>query len=64
MASTWQLAVDGYQAPEAWPGVEAQLKALKLDLVLVALGVPRQETWSERMAVWAARTVDGCRRQF
>ena len=44
------LAVDGYQAPEAWPGVEAELKALKPDLVLVALGVPRQETWSERVA--------------
>ena len=44
------LAVDGYQAPEAWPGVEAQLRALKPDLVLVALGVPRQETWSERVA--------------
>ena len=33
------LAVDGYQAPEAWPGVEAQLRALKPDLVLVALGL-------------------------
>ena len=44
------LAVDGYQAPEAWPGIEAQLKALKPDLVLVALGVPRQETWSQRVA--------------
>ena len=44
------LAVDGYQAPEAWLGVEAQLRALKPDLVLVALGVPRQETWSQRVA--------------
>ena len=44
------LAVDGYQAPEAWPGLEDQLKALKPDLVLVALGVPRQETWSERVS--------------
>ena len=44
------LAVDGYQAPEAWLGVEAQLRALKPDLILVALGVPRQETWSERVA--------------
>ena len=42
--------MDGYQAPETWPGVEAQLRALKPDLVLVALGVPRQETWSERVA--------------
>jgi N-acetylglucosaminyldiphosphoundecaprenol N-acetyl-beta-D-mannosaminyltransferase len=44
------LTVDGYQSPDAWPGIEAQLKTLKPDLVLVALGVPRQETWSERVA--------------
>ena len=44
------LTVDGYQSPQAWPGIEAQLKTLKPDLVLVALGVPRQETWSERVA--------------
>ena len=47
---TLALAVDGYQPPEAWPGIEDQLKALKPDLVLVALGVPRQEIWSERVA--------------
>ena len=35
----------GYQAAEAWPELERQLLAAKPDLVLVALGVPRQETW-------------------
>ena len=43
------LAVDGYQTAEAWPGIEAELKQLKPDLVLVALGVPRQELWSQRV---------------
>ena len=43
------FTVDGYQAEEAWPGIEAQLKTLQPDLVLVALGVPRQEKWSERV---------------
>lgn len=40
------LAVDGYQPPEAWSGLEAELKTTSPDLVLVALGVPRQEIWS------------------
>lgn len=35
----------GYQPPEAWPALERQLVAARPDLVLVALGVPRQETW-------------------
>ncbi|MEB3255559.1 MAG: WecB/TagA/CpsF family glycosyltransferase, partial [Synechococcaceae cyanobacterium] len=39
------LACHGYQPPEAWPGLERQLLELRPDLVLVALGVPRQETW-------------------
>lgn len=39
------LACHGYQSPETWPGLEQQLLALRPDLVLVALGVPRQETW-------------------
>lgn len=39
------LACHGYQSAEAWPGLEHQLLALHPDLVLVALGVPRQETW-------------------
>ena len=44
------FTVDGYQSTAAWPGIEAQLRQMKPDLVLVALGVPRQETWSLRVA--------------
>ena len=43
------LAVHGYQDSGAWPGIEQSIRALKPDLVLVALGVPRQETWSLRL---------------
>ena len=43
------MAVHGFQAPEAWPGLEQQLLSLKPDLVLAALGVPRQETWIQRL---------------
>jgi len=39
----------GYQPKEAWPGLEQQLVAAKPDLVLAALGVPRQETWIQRL---------------
>ena len=39
------LACHGYQPSEAWPGIERHLQELQPDLVLVALGVPRQETW-------------------
>jgi N-acetylglucosaminyldiphosphoundecaprenol N-acetyl-beta-D-mannosaminyltransferase len=39
------FAAHGYQSPDAWPGLEQQLLATRPDLVLVALGVPRQETW-------------------
>jgi N-acetylglucosaminyldiphosphoundecaprenol N-acetyl-beta-D-mannosaminyltransferase len=39
------LACHGYQSAEAWPGIEAELAGQRPDLVLVALGVPRQETW-------------------
>jgi N-acetylglucosaminyldiphosphoundecaprenol N-acetyl-beta-D-mannosaminyltransferase len=39
------LTAHGYQPPGAWPGLEQQLVAAKPDLVLAALGVPRQETW-------------------
>lgn len=42
-------AEHGYQAPEAWPVLEARLKTQKPDLVLLALGVPRQETWAQRV---------------
>lgn len=44
------MTVDGFQQAEAWNGIEAELQQLKPDLVLVALGVPRQETWSERVS--------------
>lgn len=39
------LACHGYQSAETWPGIENELLTLQPDLVLVALGVPRQETW-------------------
>ncbi|MFY8148930.1 MAG: WecB/TagA/CpsF family glycosyltransferase [Prochlorococcaceae cyanobacterium] len=42
------FACHGYQPPEAWPGLEEQLRRANPDLVLVALGVPRQETWIQR----------------
>ena len=35
----------GYQQADAWPELERQLLVSRPDLVLVALGVPRQETW-------------------
>jgi len=35
----------GYQHADAWPELERQLLVARPDLVLVALGVPRQETW-------------------
>ncbi len=40
----------GYQPDEAWPGLESALLASEPDLVLVALGVPRQETWIAGLA--------------
>ena len=43
------MAVDGFQPTESWPGLEAALRELNPDLVLIALGVPRQETWSQRV---------------
>ena len=43
------LAVHGYQEPGAWPALEQQLLGLRPDLVLVALGMPRQETWTQRL---------------
>ncbi len=43
------LAVHGYQEPSAWPAIEQSLQSGQPDLVLVALGVPRQETWSLRL---------------
>lgn len=43
------FSVHGYQPPEAWPGLERQLLQARPDLVLVALGVPRQETWIQAL---------------
>lgn len=38
----------GYQVEHAWPELEARLRRHRPDLVLVALGVPRQELWIQR----------------
>jgi len=43
------FTIHGYQDPELWPGLEEQLRAARPYLVLVALGVPRQETWIQRL---------------
>lgn len=43
------LCVDGYRPAQEWPRLEHELQQLNPDLVLVALGVPRQETWSQRV---------------
>jgi N-acetylglucosaminyldiphosphoundecaprenol N-acetyl-beta-D-mannosaminyltransferase len=47
----------GFQKAEAWPELERQLLAARPELVLVALGVPRQETWihalpGSRQGLW------------
>ena len=39
----------GYQSPAEWPALERQLLDAAPDLVLVALGVPRQETWIQHL---------------
>jgi N-acetylglucosaminyldiphosphoundecaprenol N-acetyl-beta-D-mannosaminyltransferase len=44
------LCLHGYQEATAWPQLEERLLALQPDLVLVALGVPRQETWIHGLA--------------
>jgi len=43
------FTIHGYQQPELWPGLERELQQARPDLVLVALGVPRQETWIQRL---------------
>ncbi len=43
------LAAHGYQSDQAWPGLEQELLASRPDLVLAALGVPRQEIWIQRL---------------
>lgn len=47
----------GYQPSEAWPDLEQRLLEAQPDLVLVALGVPRQELWirhlpAQRTGLW------------
>lgn len=44
------LTSDGYLRPEAWPELEQRLLSAQPDLVLAALGVPRQETWIHGLA--------------
>lgn len=39
------FSAHGFQPAAAWPALERQIIAAQPDLVLVALGVPRQETW-------------------
>ena len=43
------FTIHGYQDADQWPGIEQQLQKANPDLVLVALGVPRQETWIQRL---------------
>ena len=43
------FAEHGYQDASAWPELETRLRRLSPDLVLVALGVPLQEIWIQRM---------------
>ncbi len=43
------FSAHGFQSAEAWPELERQLLAARPDLVLVALGVPRQETWIQAL---------------
>lgn len=40
--------IHGYQPPQAWPRIEEDLQNLRPDVVLVALGSPRQELWIHR----------------
>ncbi len=44
------MAAHGYQPPEAWATLEQQLLESDPQVVLVALGVPRQETWIAPLA--------------
>ena len=44
------VASHGYLSAEQWPPLEQQLLEARPDLVLAALGVPRQETWIRSLA--------------
>jgi N-acetylglucosaminyldiphosphoundecaprenol N-acetyl-beta-D-mannosaminyltransferase len=39
------IGAHGYRSPAEWTELEQRLRQERHDLVLVALGVPRQETW-------------------
>jgi len=39
------LSSHGYLSPDQWTALEDQLEVCRPDLILVALGVPRQEVW-------------------
>jgi N-acetylglucosaminyldiphosphoundecaprenol N-acetyl-beta-D-mannosaminyltransferase len=39
------LSSHGYLSPDQWQDLEHQLQLSNPDLILVALGVPRQEVW-------------------
>ena len=39
------LSSDGYLSPDQWTALDHQLQGCRPDLILVALGVPRQEVW-------------------
>jgi N-acetylglucosaminyldiphosphoundecaprenol N-acetyl-beta-D-mannosaminyltransferase len=43
------FSAHGFQPAEAWPDLERRLLEAHPDLVLAALGVPRQETWIQRV---------------
>ena len=43
------LCIDGYRPEADWSDIENELHRCDPDLVLVALGVPRQEVWSRRV---------------
>ena len=51
------FSAHGFHTAASWPELERQLLMARPDLVLVALGVPRQETWihalpSSRKGLW------------
>ena len=41
--------IHGYQSPDHWPVVEAELRRQQPELVFVGLGAPRQELWIEKV---------------
>ncbi len=43
-----QRLIHGYQPPDHWPMVEADLRRQQPELVFVGLGAPRQELWIDK----------------